>query len=239
MLPMRYAISGASRGIGLEFVRQLLERGDTVEAGVRAPAEARLLAPLVYTVGPRLRIHELDITNQASVKAFAAAVNDGPLDVLINNAGISGKWCSFMEMDYEDMTKVMETNSVGPMRLSAALMPAVLKGPTRKIIHLTTRMASLTENTRGGVYGFEGGAYAYRMSKAALNVCMRTMAVDFRDQGLITAAINPGWVRTEMGGKLAPMRPEDAVRGMLRVIDDITKEQSGMFLDFQGREVPW
>jgi NAD(P)-dependent dehydrogenase (short-subunit alcohol dehydrogenase family) len=88
---MRYAISGASRGIGLEFVRQLLERGDTVEAGVRVPSEARLLAALVHSVGPRLRIHELDITNHASVKSFAAAVSDGPVDVLINNAGISGK----------------------------------------------------------------------------------------------------------------------------------------------------
>lgn len=236
---MRYAISGASRGIGLEFVRQLLERGDTVEAGARAPSEARLLAPLVREVGPRLRVHQLDVTDQASVRSFAAAVSEAPIDVLINNAGVSGKWCSFMEMDYEDMAQVMVTNAVGPMRLSAALMPAVLKSSTRKIIHLTTRMASLTENTRGGVYGFEGGAYAYRMSKGALNVGMRTMAVDFRDQGLITAAINPGWVKTDMGGKLAPMRPEDAVKGMLRVIDSITKEQSGQFLDFQGREVPW
>jgi NAD(P)-dependent dehydrogenase (short-subunit alcohol dehydrogenase family) len=144
-----------------------------------------------------------------------------------------------MEMDYEDMAKVMETNSVGPMRLSAALMPAVLKGPTRKIIHLTTRMASLAENTPAGVYGFAGGAYAYRMSKAALNAGMRTMAVDFHEQGLITAVLNPGWVQTDMGGRMAPTRAEEAVQGMLRVIDGLALSSSGSFFDYQGGELPW
>ncbi|MDY7226603.1 SDR family oxidoreductase [Hyalangium rubrum] len=236
---MRYAISGASRGIGLEFVRQLLARGDTVEAGVRVPSEARLLASLAREAGNRLRIHALDVTEPSSVLTFAANVNEAPLDVLINNAGIGGKWGSLMELDYEDMARVMETNAFGPLRLSAALMPSVLRGSTRKILHLTTRMASLSENNESGVYGFTGGAYGYRMSKAALNVGMRTMAVDFRDKGLITAVLNPGWVCTEMGGKSAPMRAEDSVQGMLRVIDGLTVDNSGGFLDFQGRELPW
>lgn len=236
---MRYAISGAGRGIGLEFVRQLLARGDSVEAGVRVPSEAPLLASLAREAENRLRIHALDVTDPASVLFFAAKVNELPVDVLINNAGVGGKWGSLLELDYEDMAQVMETNAFGPLRMSAALMPAVLRGTTRKIIHLTTRMASLTENTESGVYGFTGGAYAYRMSKAALNVGMRTMAVDFRDKGLITAVINPGWVCTDMGGKSAPIRADDSVRGMMRVIDSLTVEQSGSFLDFQGREVPW
>jgi NAD(P)-dependent dehydrogenase (short-subunit alcohol dehydrogenase family) len=118
-------------------------------------------------------------------------------------------------------------------------MPAVLRGTTRKIVHLTTRMASLTENNPTGVYGFAGGAYAYRMSKAALNVGMRTMAVDFREQGLITAVVSPGWVSTDMGGKLAPMRADESVQGMLRVIDQLGLQNSGHFLDFQGRDLPW
>ena len=236
---MRYAISGASRGIGLEFVRQLLARGDTVEAGVRVPSEARLLASLAREAGTRLRVHTLDVTVPSSVRAFAAAVNELPIDVVINNAGISGKWGSLMELDYTDMARVMETNAFGPLRVSAALMPGVLRGPTRKIVHLTTRMASLTENNPTGVYGFAGGAYAYRMSKAALNVGMRTMAVDFREQGLITAVVSPGWVSTDMGGKLAPMRADESVQGMLRVIDQLGLQSSGHFLDFQGRDLPW
>ena len=236
---MRYAISGASRGIGLEFVRQLLARGDTVEAGVRVPSEARLLASLAREAGPRLRVHSLDVTVPSSVRAFAAAVNETPIDVVINNAGVSGKWSSLSDLDYEDMGRVMETNAFGPLRVSAALMPAVLKGGTRKIVHLTTRMASLTENTQAGVYGFSGGAYAYRMSKAALNVGMRTMAVDYGKEGLITAVINPGWVATDMGGKMAPLRADESVQGMLKVIDQLSLQNSGQFLDFQGRLLPW
>ncbi|MBN1204283.1 MAG: SDR family oxidoreductase [Myxococcaceae bacterium] len=236
---MRYAISGTSRGLGLEFVRQLLARGDTVEAGARAPSEARSLASLARDAGDRLRIHPLDVTDDASVRAFAEAVSQAPVDVLINNAGVLGKWKVFSELDYEDIAQVMDVNALGPLRLSEALMPAVLKGTTRKIVHLTTRMASMAENTPAGVYGFAGGSYAYRMSKAALNAGMRTMAVDFREQGLITAVINPGWVQTDIGGKMAPMRAEDSVRGMLRVIDELTLINSGSFFDHEGQEVPW
>jgi NAD(P)-dependent dehydrogenase (short-subunit alcohol dehydrogenase family) len=239
MDPMRYAISGASRGIGLEFVRQLLARGDTVEAGARVPSEAKQLAALAREAGARLRIHALDVSNTASVKAFAAMVGETPVDVLINNAGIGGKWNPLISTDFDDMTQVMETNAIGPMRLSSALLPCVLKGGTRKIVHLTTHMASLADNTPAGVYGFAGGAYAYRMSKAALNAGMRTMAVDFREQGLITAVLNPGWVQTELGGKMAPTRVEDSVQGMLRVIDELSLANSGRFLDYQGKDVPW
>jgi NAD(P)-dependent dehydrogenase (short-subunit alcohol dehydrogenase family) len=236
---MRYVISGASRGIGLEFVRQLLARGDTVEAGVRVPSEARLLISLGREAGARLRIHPLDVADTASVRAFSSLVGQAPIDVLINNAGISGKWSPFLELDSEDMARAMETNAIGPMRLSAALLPAVLKGGTRKIVHLTTRMASLSENTPAGVYGFAGGAYAYRMSKAALNAGMRTMAVDFHEQGLITAVLNPGWVQTDMGGKMAPTRADEAVQGMLRVIDGLSLSNSGCFFDYQGGQLPW
>jgi NAD(P)-dependent dehydrogenase (short-subunit alcohol dehydrogenase family) len=236
---MRYVISGASRGIGLEFVRQLLARGDTVEAGARVPSEAKQLHALASDAGTRLRVHSLDVTDCNSVRAFSIAVNEEPIDVLINNAGISGKWVSFQELDYQDMALTMETNALGPMRLSAAMLPAVLRSSTRKIVHLTTRMASLTDNNATGVYGFAGGAYAYRMSKAALNAGMRTLAVDYREHGLITIVINPGWVQTDMGSKMAPMRVEESVQGMLRVIDGLTPESNGRFLDFQGREVPW
>lgn len=203
------------------------------------PWEARQLTSLTREAGGRLRIHALDVKDGSSVRAFSAALSESPLDVLINNAGVSGKWTALGELDFEDMSQVMETNAMGPMRLSSALLPLVLKGSTRKIVHLTTRMASLTDNTPAGVYGFAGGAYAYRMSKAALNAGMRTMAVDFREKGLITAVLNPGWVQTDMGGKMAPMRVDECVQGLLRVIDELSLARSGLFFDFQGKEVPW
>jgi NAD(P)-dependent dehydrogenase (short-subunit alcohol dehydrogenase family) len=236
---MRYAISGTNRGIGLEFVRQLLARGDTIEAGARTPSEARQLASLEKEAGGRLRIHPLDVRDTASVRAFATSVGDVAIDVLINNAGISGKWSPLTHLDFEDMAQAMETNALGPIRLSSALLPAVLRSSTRKIVHLTTRMASMADNTEAGVYGFAGGAYGYRMSKAALNAGMRTMAVDFRAQGLITAVLNPGWVQTDMGSAMAPHRVDDSVVGMLRVIDELSLARSGRFFDFQGAELPW
>jgi NAD(P)-dependent dehydrogenase (short-subunit alcohol dehydrogenase family) len=236
MVPMRYVISGASRGIGLEFVRQLLTRGDTVEAGARAPAEARQLASLARESGGRLRIHPLDVSNTHSVRSFAAAVGEEPIDVLINNAGVAGKWDPLPETDFDDMARTIEVNALGAMRMSASLMSAVLKSSTRKIVHLTTRLSSMAENTHVGFYGAPGGCYAYRMSKAALNALMRTMAVDFREQGLITVLLAPGWVQTEMGGKMAPLRPEESVQGMLRVIDGLTLASTGRFFEYQGKE---
>ncbi len=197
------------------------------------------MASLARDAGHRLRIHPLDVTDDNSVRAFAAALQTSPVDVLINNAGVGGSWNPLLSIDCADMARTMEVNTIGAMRLSSALLPNILKGSTRKIVYLTTRMSSMTDNTPAGVYGFVGGAYAYRMSKAALNAGMRTMAVDFKEQGLITAVINPGWVQTELGTKNAFMKVEDSVQGMLRVIDDLSAARSGIFIDYQGNEVPW
>lgn len=232
MCPMRFVITGANRGIGLEFVRQLLGRGETIEAGVRAPKEARLLQGLQREAEGRLHIHPLDVQDADSVRAFALAVGELPVDVLINNAGVMGKWQGLQELDFEDMARTFSINALGPLRLTAALLPALLKGSTRKAVHITSHMGSLQDNAEGGVYG-------YRMSKAALNMGMRCLALDFRSESLVTAVLNPGWVRTDMGGPNAPLRPEESVRGLLEVIDRLGPEQNGRFLDFTGRELPW
>ncbi len=229
---MRVAITGANRGIGLEFVRQLLCRGDTVEAGVREPSEARLLQGLARESDGRLRIHRLAVDDAASVQAFAVHVGEFPVDVLINNAGVSGKWQGLPELDYEDMARTLAINTLGPLRLTSALLPALLKGSTRKAIHVSSAMGSIGKNS-------EGGAYGYRMSKAALNMGVRSMALDFRAQGLITAALNPGWVKTDMGGENAPLRPDESVSNMLRVIDGLAPEHTGRFFDYDGSELPW
>ena len=229
---MRIAITGANRGIGLEFVRQLLGRGDIVEAGVREPSEANPLQGLAREADGRLRIHRLEVQDPASVQSFAVQVGEFPVDVLINNAGVSGKWVGLTELDYEDLSRTLAVNTLGPLRLTAALLPALLKGSTRKAVHVSSVMGSIGKNA-------EGGAYGYRMSKAALNMGVRSMALDFRGQGLITAALNPGWVQTDMGGANAPLRPEESVRNMLRLIDGLGPEHSGRFFDHDGSELPW
>ncbi|WP_375771112.1 SDR family oxidoreductase [Archangium gephyra] len=230
---MRYAITGASRGLGLEFVRQLLNRGDAIEAGVRSPAEARQLQELAQGAEGRLRLHALDISNPQSVDAFAAAVGQGqPLDVLINNAGVYGKDGALNELDYESMAQTFAINTLGPLRLTAALLPALRRGSARRVVHITSQMGSIGDNGMGGSYG-------YRISKAALNMAMRNMHVDLHPEGFVTIAMHPGWVQTDMGGPQAPLRPEESVRGMINVIDRLKAEDGGRFFSYAGAEIPW
>jgi NAD(P)-dependent dehydrogenase (short-subunit alcohol dehydrogenase family) len=230
---MRYAITGASRGLGLEFVRQLLNRGDTIDAGVRAPHEARHLQELVRGAEGRLRVHALDVADARSVSAFASRVGEGqPLDVLINNAGVFGKNLPLEGLDYEDLASSFATNTFGPMRLTSALLPALRRGSMRRVIHITSQMGSLSNNDMGGHYG-------YRLSKVALNMAMRNMHLELRGEGFIILAIDPGWVQTDMGGPQAPLRPEESVRGMLQVIDRTSAEHGGRFFRYDGSELPW
>ncbi|MCP3139033.1 SDR family oxidoreductase [Pyxidicoccus xibeiensis] len=229
---MRYVITGASRGIGLEFVQQLLRRGDTVEAGVRSPEGARRLEPLARESGNRLRIHALDVESDASIRSFAADVCASPVDVLINNAGVIGLWCALTDVDYADMARTFAINALGPLRVTSALLPALRRGAVRKVAHVSSNMGSVTNNT-------DGGAYAYRMSKAALNMGVRTLANDLRAEGFVTVALHPGWVQTDMGGPQATLPAPESVRGLLRLIDGMGPEHSGRFFDYQGAELPW
>ncbi|NMO14806.1 SDR family oxidoreductase [Pyxidicoccus fallax] len=229
---MRYVITGASRGLGFEFVQQLLRRGDTVDAGVRSPEGARRLEPLTREVGNRLRIHALDVEDEASIRSFAADVCAEPVDVLINNAGVPGAWCAFPNVDYTDMARTFAINALGPLRVTSALLPALRRGAARKVAHVSSRMGSLAENS-------DGGAYAYRMSKAALNMGVRSLSHELRGEGFVTVMLHPGWVQTDMGGPEAPLPARDSVRGLLRIIDGMGPEHSGRFYDYQGAELPW
>lgn len=229
---MRVVITGTNRGIGLELARQYLARGDTVEAGVRDMTRAEALRRLGGEHPGRLRIHPCDVTDDDSVRAFARAVGQEPVDVLINNAGVLGKLSPLEELDFEDMLHTYSVNALGALRVTVALLPAIRKSTVRKIAHLSSGMASIADNTSGGAYG-------YRMSKAALNMASRSLAVDLRDEGIISVVINPGWVRTDMGGAGAPTPVEVSVAGIIARIDAMTMEDSGSFLSWRGHKLPW
>ncbi|WP_257452994.1 SDR family oxidoreductase [Archangium lipolyticum] len=230
---MRYAITGASRGLGLEFVRQLLNRGDSIDAGVRAPSAARHLQELALSSGGRLRVHPLDVSDPHSVRDFASSVGHGqPLDVLINSAGVFGKNQPLSGLDFDDVAGTLSVNTFGPLRLTAALLPSLRLGSARRVVHITSGMGSIADNGMGGFYG-------YRLSKAALNMAMRNMHLELRGEGFVTIALNPGWVQTDMGGPEAPLRPEQSVRSMLEVIDRLSAEHGGRFFDHDGQELPW
>ena len=233
MRRMRYIITGASRGLGLEFVRQLLSRGDSVDAGVLVLEEAPELLALAREEGGRLRVHPLDVADARSVSAFAEAVEDGrPVDVLIHNAGVFGQQVRLEGLDFEDLARTYSVNALGPLRVTAALLPALRRGSVRRIVHLTSRAGSLGDNG-------SGGHYAYRMSKAALNMAMRNLHWELRGEGFVTVVLHPGWARTEMGGPEAPLLPEESVRGLLQRIDGLREEHGGRVFDYQGQELPW
>jgi NAD(P)-dependent dehydrogenase (short-subunit alcohol dehydrogenase family) len=229
---MRIVVTGAGRGIGLELTRQLLTRGEAVEAGVRDPARATGLDELRRAHADRLRVHTCDVADDDSVRSFAEALGREPLDVLINNAGVIGKQQPLEDLDMVDMARTINVNALGPVRLTRALLPLLRKGAARKIAHISSKMGSLADNTSGGSYG-------YRMSKAALNMASVSMARDLRAAKIASVVLNPGWVRTDMGGKNASTPVAESVRGMLRVIDALTLEASGKFLGFEGDEIPW
>jgi NAD(P)-dependent dehydrogenase (short-subunit alcohol dehydrogenase family) len=231
---MRVVVTGANRGIGLELVRQLHARGDEVEACARHPQAAAELRALA---GDRVRLHGLEVTDPDAVRAFASNLGDAAIDVLFNVAGVyGGKKQSLGQMAEDlalpDVASTFDVNAMGPLRLTVALLPHVRRGTVKKLVHVTSGMGSIGDNESGGYY-------AYRMSKAALNMMSRSLACDLRGEGIVSVVINPGWVQTDMGGPSAPTPVDESVRGILREVDRATLADSGEFLNWKGNRYPW
>jgi len=232
---MRVVVTGANRGIGLELARQLQARGDTVEACARNPRHANELQRLAAS--GHVHVHPLDVTDAASVIAFVAALGDAAVDVVFNVAGVQGGPRQSLgqipgDLTLADFTRTLDVNALGALRVSVALLPHLRRGTAKKLVHVTSGMGSISDNT-------SGGSYAYRMSKAALNMMSRTLAVDLRGEGITSVVINPGWVQTDMGGPSAPTPVDESVRGILREIDRATLADSGEFLNWRGNRYAW
>jgi NAD(P)-dependent dehydrogenase (short-subunit alcohol dehydrogenase family) len=225
----RCLITGANRGLGLEFTRQYAAEGWHVIATCRQPQSAVALA----AVPGNVRVEALDVTDFAAIAALADHLGGEPIDLLINNAGVYGpSQVRYDQIDPAVWADVLAVNAIAPLVVSAAFVPAVTKGAHRKIVSLTSLMGSIADNS-------SGGAYYYRSSKAALNAAMRSLAIDLKGQGIIVAVLHPGWVRTDMGGAKAPLDVETSVQGMRRVIANLTPADSGRFFNHDGRELPW
>lgn len=217
-------ITGANRGLGLEFVRQYAAAGWRVLATVRDPLSGRAASEA------GAEVYVADIADPASVRRLKASLAGVELDILLNNAGIYGENQSFGGVDADGFLKVMRVNALAPLQMVEAFADQ-LAG--RKIVaSVSSMMGSIAENTSGNFY-------AYRASKAALNMIMKTLALDLAAQGITAVALSPGWVRTDMGGPNAPLSPEDAIAGMRAVLDKVSLNDSGKFFHFDGRELPW
>lgn len=229
---MHYVVTGANRGIGLEFTRQLLARGDAVVAVCRDPAAATALNALAFDGSPRLRVLACDVGDDASVEALGRALTGEAVDVLINNAGVGGDWSGLSKMDVPRALATYSVNALGPLRVTRALLDSLKRGAGKRVVHISSGMGSIADNSSGGAYG-------YRMSKAALNMASKGLSVDLADDKIISVVINPGWVQTDMGGVGAPVRAEDSVRAMLGRIDGLTLKHSGRFLNWRGDDYAW
>ena len=225
-------ITGANRGLGLEFAQQYLADGWQVFATCRDPGSASELQHLAEA-SHKLRIMALDVTVPETVKAAAAEVTGQAIDLLLNNAGIGGaRGQAIGNIDYEAWAKVLEVNTMGPMRVSEAFVEQVARSKRKLIVTLTSGMGSIADNT-------SGGSIAYRSSKAAVNMVMRSLAIDLAPRGITCVVVNPGWVLTDMGGAQATMTPAESVKKMRDLIETLGPAQSGRFFNHDGREYPW
>ncbi len=226
-------VTGANRGIGLEFCRQYAEAGWKVLACCRNPAAADELAGLAAKF-PALSVHALDVGDFRQIDALAARLPGEAIDVLLCNAGIYGDRDAqgFGALDYGRWHETLTVNTLAPVKLSEALLPQLERSEKKLIAAVTSLMGSIADNS-------SGRSIFYRSSKAALNAAMKTLSIDLQGRGLGVLVLHPGWVRTDMGGQEAPTSPADSVEGMRRVIDAFRREDSGRFLNFRGEELPW
>jgi NAD(P)-dependent dehydrogenase (short-subunit alcohol dehydrogenase family) len=227
-------ITGANRGLGRGLARVYLEDGWDVLALVRRTSPELDALVQARPAAGRLEIRTLDLGDDAELAALADSLREQPVDVLINNAGrmYRPKHQGLGEFDRALWRDLFGINLFTPMRLAELLLPNLEAAGSGRIINISSELGSLERNTHGGLY-------AYRASKAALNAISKSLAIDLAGRGIIAVALSPGWVRTDMGGSGADLDVETSVRGMKNVIDGLSAEDSGKFLSWDGRELPW
>jgi len=175
----------------------------------------------------------MDVTDPARVKAAPAELDGQAIDLLLNNAGVMGaRGQTIGNIDYEAWAKVLEANTMGPMRVSEAFVDHVARSERKLIVTLTSGMGSLADNT-------SGGSIAYRSSKAAVNMVMRSLAIDLAPRGITCVVVNPGWVQTDMGGPHATITASESVTKLRRLIETLGPAKSGKFFNYDGREYAW
>ena len=218
-------ITGANRGIGLEFARQYSADGWQVIATVREPAEADELEAISGARMERLAMFDLD-----SVAGFGQRI-EGPLDLLIANAGTMVPENAETAEDGREWGEMLVVNAIAPYLLAKSVLAKVAEA-RGKLVAISSGMGSIADNS-------SGGHVPYRTSKAALNMAWRSLAIEARPLGVAAAVLDPGWVKTRMGGPNAPLPPEHSVAAMRRVIDRLGPEQSGEFIKHDGSTIPW
>ena len=221
-------VTGANRGIGLEFVKSFAADGWRVHACARNVEKAKEVRGLDGDVA----CHKLDVTDGLKVASLARELAEEPIDVLINNAGIYGPRTGFGETDYEAWADVLQVNTLAPLRMVERFVGLIERSERKTVVNISSRMGSISQNT-------SGGAYIYRSSKAALNMVTKSLANDLAGRGITVISFHPGWVQTDMGGEEATITPAESVRGMRDVIARLSPADSGKFFNYDGTPLEW
>jgi len=224
-------ITGANRGLGLEFVKQYAVAGWQVIACCRWPEEAKELQALAERSGDQVEIHTLDVADFEEIDALALILQGRSIDLLINNAGVYPQ-SDFGNVNYEAWAEAFHINSMAPMKMVEAFAGHVASSNLKKIVTVSSKMGSLDDNT-------SGGSYIYRSTKTAVNMVMKSLAIDLKPKGIASTILHPGWVRTDMGGPNGLIDAPESVAGMRRVIDELTLDNSGRFVAYDGKVIPW
>ena len=231
-------VTGASRGLGLEMVRQFVGDGWRIYACCRTPETATDLAALAAGSDGAITLHTLDVSKPEQIGALADEFRGTPIDMLVNNAGLLGCSIDAMEpaafgsIDYDAWMQVHEINTMAPLRVTEAFVNHVAASETKLLLFMSTHMGCITELA-------DGGLYPYRSSKAALNLLVKGLSIDLAPRGVRTLAVHPGWVVTDMGGPDAPVNKVDSIAGIRQVVANYDGGQTGRFYQYDGRELPW
>ncbi len=226
-------ITGAARGIGYELAKQYAADGDRVYATCRNPDKADKLNAAARESGGHMTVHRMDVGDMASVKACAAEIGDGAIDILINNAGVWGGLATQVleNMDYDNWAHEINIMAMGPLRVIQTFLPNVRKSQNPKIV-------TITSQTSAHAYPKVAG-YSYSSAKAACNRLMTMIARDLKSENIPAYLMHPGWVKTEMAGPVADIEPHESATGIRRTVANASLDDTGKFLTWEGGIHPW
>jgi NAD(P)-dependent dehydrogenase (short-subunit alcohol dehydrogenase family) len=227
-------ITGANRGIGLEFCKQYAAEGWRVVACSRHPKKSVELNKLAAQYPDLITVYSLDVTDHAEIAHLGQVLANESIDMLINNAGIypDADKKGFGHTDYEEWMQAFRINTMAPLKMAETFVTQISRSKQKIIVTITSKMGSIADNTGGG-------SYLYRSSKAAVNMVVKSLAIDLKPNGITAVVFHPGWVKTDMGGPNAMIFAEQSVSGIRKMIGRLTLADSGKFFAYDGPVIPW
>ena len=225
-------ITGANRGLGLGFVKSFLAKNANVICTTRNISGSQELLECKKKYPNNIEVLELDLLKENSENTLSDLLSDKPIDILINNAGVGNSNQQFGSVSSKPWLEVLKVNLIAPLMITQSIIENVKKGSGKKIYFLSSQLGSIGDNTSGGMY-------IYRSSKTGLNQIVKSLSVDLKAHGITVISLHPGWVKTDMGGPNAPVSIEESIEGMMKVIKATDIRDTGRFLNYDGRELPW